>query len=111
MRDEKISNGQSGFNINNWSYSTVASHIPYTDLFLYFSTKWLYWGGESVNGNGTPSRGISRQAWISWNQVDNPQQIEAGSGSGVVDDLRVFTIHSLDGNLYYWNHGLIRVLE
>lgn len=97
--------------LSNWSYSTVVSQIPYASLFLDFSAKWLYWGGASVNRNGTPSRGISRQAWVNWDQVDGAQQIEAGSGPGVVDDLGVSTIHSFNGNLYYWNHGLIRVPE
>lgn len=97
--------------MNTWSWSSMVSQLPYTTLYLDFSNKWLYWSGEVVNSNGTPAREVARQGWIDWSHVSSKQQIEWGSGAGVVDDLQVSTLHYFSGNLYYWNHGLVRVPE
>ncbi len=97
--------------MNTWSWSYMASQLPYTTLYLDFSNKWLYWSGEAVNGNGTPMREVARQAWIDWNHVSTKQEIVWGSGPGIVDYLRVSTLHYFAGNLYYWNQGLVRVPE
>lgn len=97
--------------MNTWSWSSMVSQLPYTTLYLDFSSKWLYWSGEGGNRNGTPAREVARQAWIDWSHVNAKQQIEWGSGAGIVDDLQVSTLHYFSGYLYYWNHGLVRFPE
>lgn len=99
--------------MNTWSGTTMVSQLPYSTLYLDFSNKWLYWSGECVNPNGTPAREVARQAWIDWSHVSAQQQIEWGSGAGAdnIVDLQISTLHYFAGNLYYWNHGLVRVPE
>lgn len=109
--NEGIASTILALDISSQSFSILVDQIPYTTLSLDFSAKWLYWAGESVNPNGTPNREISRQAWGNWDQVDVAQPIERESGAVGNNNLRVHTIHSFKGFLYYWNAGLMRVSE
>lgn len=91
----------------------LVDQLPYQELVLTFSDRWLTWGGFAVNPDGSPAMGVGRHRWIDWNHVGAVQLLESGSGAGSnIESLNPFSIHSTSGWLYYWIDGsIVRVPE
>jgi hypothetical protein len=103
----------SALDLASGAMTALVEQLPFEEVVLTFSDQWLTWGGFAVNPDGSPTMGIGRHRWIDWNRIGTVQLLESGSGAGSnIESLNPFSIHSLNGQLYYWIDGsIVRVAE
>lgn len=96
------------FDFSSLSSAELVADVPFGDVALTFSGKWLTWTGE----NYSPaywSYSIGRHSWISWDKVGPLVAVESSSGSDLASMMS--PAHSVNGKLYFWHNGLIQVDE